>query len=108
MPFPTLSVGGQVYFYDDFLGAALTGAVAGTAENSGSAAIVAGQRGGVARATTGTTSGNRAQFTTGLNHRPADGSIVSQSRSSVALDVIAVPEISIGNSCDTVSVKPTK
>ena len=80
MPFPSISTGGQVYYYDDFLGAALAGEVAGTTENSGSAAIVVAQRGGVAGLVTGTTSGNRSQVTTGLNHLVSDGSIVVQWR----------------------------
>ena len=46
--FPQIDVGTQVLFIDDFLGAALQGAVAGTAENSGTAAIIAGQEGGAA------------------------------------------------------------
>lgn len=80
MPYPQITVGGQVYFYDDFLGAALEGAVAGTSENSGTAAIVVAQPGGVAGLVTGTTSGNRSQLTTGLNHLVSDGSIIVQWR----------------------------
>ena len=76
MPLPYTSLGEVIIFNDDFLGASLNPAIAGTSENSGTAAIVVGQRGGVGGLTTGATSGNRSQFTTGLNYRAADGSIV--------------------------------
>lgn len=80
MAFPSISNGEIVLFQDDFVGAALAGEVAGTTENSGSAGIVAGQRGGVAGLVTGTTDGNRSAITTGLNHLVSDGSIRVQWR----------------------------
>lgn len=80
MPLPYTTLGQVVILQDDFLGASLNPAIAGTSENSGTAAIVTGQRGGVGGLTTGATSGNRSQFTTGLNHRAADGSILVQFR----------------------------
>lgn len=90
MPYPFVSTGGQVVFYDDFLGAALAGEVAGTTENSGSAAIVAGQEGGVAGVVTGTTGGNRSQLTTGLNHKPSSGQIGVQWRAKPVSSVADV------------------
>ena len=80
MSFPSISNGEIVLFQDDFLGAALAGEVAGTTENSGSAAIVVAQRGGVGGLVTGATDGNISQFTTGLNHLVSDGSIRVQWR----------------------------
>ena len=80
MSFPSISNGEIVLFQDDFVGAALAGEVAGQTENSGSAAIVVAQRGGVAGLVTGTTDGNRSAFTTGLNHLVSDGSIRVQWR----------------------------
>ena len=80
MAFPSISNGEIVLFQDDFLGAALAGEVAGTTENSGSAAIVVAQRGGVAGLVTGATSTNKSQITTGLNHLVSDGSIRVQWR----------------------------
>ena len=71
---------GRKCFFDDFLGAALRGEVAGTAENSGTAAVVVGKEGGAAEVTTGATSGNRAQLTMGLNFKPSSGSLVFRTR----------------------------
>lgn len=90
MPFPHISFGAQVYLYDDFLGASLNPAIAGTTENSGSAAIVAGQEGGVGGLVTGASSGNRSQFTTGLNHLPSSGSIEVQWRAKPVSSVADV------------------
>src|SRR5690606_26381094 len=90
MPFPNISFGGQVYLYDDFLGASLNPAIAGQNENSGTSAIVVGQAGGVGGLTTGDSSGNRCQFSTGLNHEPADGSIVVQWRAKPGSSVADV------------------
>lgn len=81
MPFPITSISDQVVeLYDDFLGASLNPAIAGTTENSGSAAIVVAQRGGVGGLVTGASDGNRSAFTTGLNHLVSDGSIIVQWR----------------------------
>ena len=71
---------GRKCFFDDLLGAALRGEIAGAAENSGTAAVVAGQAGGVAEVTTGATSGNRAQLHMGLNFKPSAGGLVFRTR----------------------------
>lgn len=71
---------GRVVLFDDFLGAALAGEVAGVAENSGTAAIIVGQDGGAATITTGTSDGNRAHLSSGLNHKPANGSMYFEAR----------------------------
>jgi hypothetical protein len=103
MPFPNISFGGQVYLYDDFLGASLNPAIAGQNENSGTSAIVVAQAGGVGGLTTGTTGGNRCQFTTGLNHEVADGSIVIQWR---AKPVTSVADVAyFYGATDTVSLE---
>jgi len=80
MSFPSISNGEIVLFQDDFVGAALAGEVAGQSENSGTAAIVVAQRGGVAGLITGASDTNRSQITTGLNHLVSDGSIRVQWR----------------------------
>jgi hypothetical protein len=80
MPLPYTSNGEIVILQDDFLGAALNPAIGGTTENSGTAAIVVAQEGGAGGLVTGATSGNRSQFTTGLNHRASSGSIIVQWR----------------------------
>lgn len=103
MPFPSISVGGQVYLYDDFLGASLNPAIAGQNENSGTSAIVVAQEGGVGGLVTGTSSGNRCQFTTGLNHLPSSGSIVIQWR---AKPVTSVADVAyFYGATDTVSLE---
>lgn len=74
------SVNGKVELFDHFTGAALRGEIAGVAENSGTAAIVVGQEGGAAVITTGTSSGNRAHLSAGLNWKAASGGIVFRAR----------------------------
>lgn len=66
--------------FDHFFGAALAGQWVGVAENSGSAAIVAGVEGGVVGLITGTTSGNRAQLVSGRNLKTVSGSITFKAR----------------------------
>lgn len=81
MPYPVTSKAFDLTLLDDhFLGASLNPAIAGTSENSGTAAIVVAQRGGVGGLVTGTSSGNRSAFTTGLNYLVSDGSVVVQWR----------------------------
>lgn len=65
---------------DHFLGAALRGEIAGVAENSGTAAIIVGQEGGAAVITTGTTSGNRAHLSAGLNWKASEGTLKFRAR----------------------------
>lgn len=60
-------------FFEDFVGAALNGAWAGTTENSGTAAIAAGREDGQVGLVTGTTSGNRSVLTLDLNYRSDHG-----------------------------------
>lgn len=88
--YPTTSFGGEVLFYDDFLGASLNPAIAGQNENSGTSAIVVAQEGGVGGLVTGTSSGNRCQFSTGLNHIPGSGSIIVQWRAKPVTSVADV------------------
>lgn len=103
MPFPHISLGGQVYLYDDFLGAVINPVFGGVTENSGSAAIVVAQDGGVAGLVTGTSSGNRSSLTTGLNHLVSNGSIVVQWR---AKPVSSVADVAYFNGLtDTVSLE---
>lgn len=78
---------GKVTLFDDFLGAALRGEVAGVAENSGTAAIVVGQDGGAAETTTGTSSGNRAHLSAGLNWKPSNGSVSFEARVKPITDI---------------------
>ena len=66
---------GRVCLEDDFLGPTLLTTWAGVAENSGTAAIVAGKAGGQVNLVTGATSGNRAHLWSGLNHLASEGSI---------------------------------
>jgi hypothetical protein len=73
--FPSIDVGEKVYFYDDFLGAALQGAVAGQNDTGGINAISAGVEGGVVGIETDSDSGDRVQLTMGLNHKPASGGL---------------------------------
>lgn len=76
-----LSTGmGRVCLFDDFVGAALAGEVAGVAENSGTAAIIVGQDGGAATITTGTSDGNRAHLSAGLNWKAANGNLRFEAR----------------------------
>lgn len=79
MPFNSFSNDATV-LYDDFLGAVINPAIGGTSENSGTAAIVVAQRGGVGGLVTGASSGNRSAFTTGLNYLVSDGGMMVQWR----------------------------
>ena len=79
MRFPS-TVGAEVFIFSDFLGAAIDPAFAGVAENSGTAALKVAQEGGLVELITGTTSGNRAHVSTGLNHTPSNGSIIGRFR----------------------------
>jgi hypothetical protein len=101
--FPQIDVGTQVLFIDDFLGAALQGAVAGQVENSGTAAIVAGVEGGAAGLTTGATDGNRVQLTSGLNHKPASGTLRFATRTRQTTD--AATRAFFAGWTDTVSLE---
>ena len=67
-------------FESHFLGAVIPDEIGGLAENSGTAATVVGKAGGVGTLVTGTSSGNRAQFTAGLNHKAEDGSLIFVAR----------------------------
>lgn len=67
-------------FFDNFYGAALRGEVAGVTENSGTAAIVVGQEGGVAGLVTGATSTNRSLINMGLNWKAGSGSMYFETR----------------------------
>jgi len=67
---------GEVRLFDDFIGATLDGRIAGVAENSGTAAIIVAQEGGKATCTTGTTTGNRAHLSAGLNWQAENGTLV--------------------------------
>lgn len=81
MPFPWTSISNDLtVLYDDFLGAVINPAIGGVSENSGTAAIVVAQRGGVGGLVTGASSGNRSAFNTGLNYLVSDGGIVVQWR----------------------------
>lgn len=85
-----LSTGfGRVTLFDDFLGAALRGEVAGVAENSGTAAVVVAQDGGVAGLTTGATSGNRAHLSAGLNWKAENGTLSFEARVKPVTDITA-------------------
>ena len=70
----------KVCLFDHFTGAALAGEIAGVVENSGTAAIIVGQEGGAATITTGTSDGNRAHLSAGLNWKAASGSIWFEAR----------------------------
>ena len=74
------TIHGKTELFTHFLGAALPPEVAGVAENSGTAAIKVGIEGGVAEITTGTTDGNRAHLSAGLNMKAASGSLVMEAR----------------------------
>jgi len=78
---------GRICLYDDFLGAALRGEYAGVTENSGTAAVVVGQEGGAATVLTGTSSGNRAHISAGLNWKAASGSIYFEARVKPITDI---------------------
>lgn len=78
---------GLLYFFTDFLGAAIDPAVAGVAENSGTAAVTVGQDGGVAGIVTGATSGNRAHLSMGLNFKAANGSLRMETRLKPVTDI---------------------
>jgi len=86
--FPQIDVGTQVLFLDDFLGAALQGAVAGQVDTGGVAAIAAGVEGGVVGLETDSDSGDRAQLTTGLNHKPASGTLRFATRFRSTTDIL--------------------
>jgi hypothetical protein len=78
---------GKLYFFTDFLGAALPDEVAGVAENSGTAAVTVGQDGGVAGIVTGATSGNRAHLSMGLNFKASNGSMRMEARVKPLTDI---------------------
>lgn len=70
----------RVHLFDHFVGAALAGEIAGVAENSGTAAVKVGIEGGACEITTGTSDGNRAHLSAGLNWRADRGGLYFEAR----------------------------
>ena len=67
---------GRVGYSTDFTGGVIPTEVTGLSENSGTAATVVGKVNGVVGLITGTSSGNRSQLVTGLNHKADDGTLI--------------------------------